>query len=214
MEIRITLSDLEIFAFSDELKKQIVENCSAVLQKKGEIALKQGDPVHRIPLYLSGESVLSRYSLEKDKNYVICRVKAGETCPTSLSSVLSNKPSPVTGTALIDSIKVIVPSHFVFDWQKKYPSWAKFLIKTLASGYACVLDNFHQSMTQSVEERITQFLSSATYNQSRTIKLTHEELAHEIGSSRVVVSRILKGLETTGILQLGRGVIMLNSSQN
>lgn len=212
MEIKITMLDLDSFSFSQELKNEIVKNCSAVLQKKGEIALKQGDPVHRIPLYLSGESVLTRYSYEKDKNYVVCRVKSGETCPTSLSSVLSGQLSPITGTALVDSIKIIVPSHFVLGWQKQYPSWSKFLIKSLASGYSCVLDNFHQSLTQSVEERITKFLSSASYNQSKPVKLTHQELAQEIGSSRVVVSRILKNLESTGILKLGRGRITLNSS--
>lgn len=211
MQIKISINDLSAFSFSEDLKCQIVDNCSAILQKKGEVALNQGDPVNRIPLYLSGESILSRYSIEKDRNYIVCRVKVGETCPTSVSAVLTGQTSPVTGIALVDSIKVIVPSHLVIEWQKSYSDWSKFLIKTLASGYSNVLDNFHQSLTQSVEERITQFLTSAKLNQSRSVYLTHEELAQEIGTSRVVVSRILKSLEKTGIIKLGRGKIVLNS---
>ncbi|MGA1646466.1 MAG: Crp/Fnr family transcriptional regulator [bacterium] len=107
----------------------------------------------------------------------------------------------------------MVPSHLVTKWQNEYPEWSRFLIKTLASGYSSVLDNFHQSLTQSVENRIAQFLTSAQLNQSRAVYLTHEELAQEIGTSRVVVSRILKNLEKTGIVKLGRGRITLNSLQ-
>lgn len=212
MEIKINEQDLHAFPFSDRLKSEIVKNCGVIQQLKGEIALAQGDPVHRIPLYLSGESILTRYSLEKDKNYIICRVKAGGTCPTSLSSVLSNQPSPITGVAVQDAIKVIVPSRFVFSWQSEFPSWSEFLLKTLASGYTSVLGNFHQAMTQTVEERITEFLSSGDYTHSNLIHMTHEELAHQIGTSRVVVSRVLKNLENTGIVSLSRGKITLHSA--
>lgn len=211
MDVRITKKDLHAFCFSDELKDVIVNTCSVVQQKRGEIAMHQGDNVTRIPLYLSGESILSHYSAEKDKTYTICHVSEGDTCPTSLSSILTNQPSPVTGIAVHNAIKVIVPAHDVLAWQNTHPTWSKFIIKSLAHGYTSILDKFHQTMLGTVEERIVEFLSNSDFNSSNSVKMTHKEVAEEVGSTRVVVSRVLKNLEKSGILVLKRGEIVLNT---
>ena len=211
MKITINKHDLSAFQFSNELKQKIVDTCEVIQQKKNEVALHQGDKVVRIPLYLSGESILTHYNVEKDKKYTICRVGRGETCPTSLSSILTNQVSPVTGVAVQDAIKVIVPIRYVLDWQSAYPTWSKFLIKTITLGYTSVLDKFHQNMSKTVEERIVEFFSQGEFNQVRAIRMTHQQLASEIGTSRVVVSRVLKNLERSGLIELHRGRILLRA---
>lgn len=212
MKITINKRDLSAFQFSDELKQKIVDTCEVVQQKKDEVALRQGERVVRIPLYLSGESILTHYNIERDKKYTICRVGRGETCPTSLSSILTNQCSPVTGIAVQDAIKVIVPTRHVLEWQSIYPTWSKFLIKTITLGYTSVLEKFHQNMSKTVEERILEFFSNGDFTEIRSIRMTHQELASEIGTSRVVVSRVLKNLERSGLIKLRRGKIMLKAA--
>ncbi len=211
MKISINKHDLSAFQFSNELKQTIVDTCEVIQQKKNEVALHQGEKVVRIPLYLSGETILTHYNLESDKKYTICRVGRGETCPTSLSSILTNHVSPVTGVAVQDAMKVIVPVRYVLDWQSIYPTWSKFLIKSITLGYTSVLDKFHQNMSKTVEERIVEFFLQGEFNQIRTIRMTHQQLASEIGTSRVVVSRVLKNLERSGLIELQRGRILLRA---
>jgi len=72
-------------------------------------------------------------------------------------------------------------------------------------------DKFHQNMSKTVEERIVEFFLQGEFNQIRTIRMTHQQLASEIGTSRVVVSRVLKNLERSGLIELQRGRILLRA---
>jgi len=67
-------------------------------------------------------------------------------------------------------------------------------------------------MSKTVEERILEFFSNGDFTEIRSIRMTHQELASEIGTSRVVVSRVLKNLERSGLIKLRRGKIMLKAA--
>ncbi len=203
-------SRLSIFPFEKGLIGHLSDNFNVVDQAVGEVALKQGDPVNRIPLYLIGESKLCRYSAAKDKQYVICHVKPGETCPTSLVAALTKQTSAVTGIAIKPVKKLLIPIYEVQYLQDHYDSWNRFVLKSMTKGYNQILSSFSGAMTKTVEQRIQDFLHlECNPAEGHKIKITHEELAEEIGSSRVVVTRTLKKLEDAGVVVLHRGKISL-----
>ena len=203
-------SRLSIFPFEKGLIGHLSDNFNVVDQAVGEVALKQGDPVNRIPLYMIGESKLCRYSAAKDKQYVICHVKPGETCPTSLVAALTKQSSAVTGIAIKPVKKLLIPIYEVQYLQDHYDSWNRFVLKSMTKGYNQILSSFSGAMTKTVEQRIQEFLHlECNPAEGHKIKITHEELAEEIGSSRVVVTRTLKKLEEAGVVSLHRGKITL-----
>lgn len=206
-EIRSRLAQ---FPFDKGLIGHLADNFNVVDQAVGEKALSQGDPVNRIPLYLVGESKLYRYNAEKDKQYVICHVKPGETCPTSLVSALTKQPSAVTGVAIKPVKKLLIPVYEVQYLQDHFESWNRFVLRSMTKGYNQILNSFSGAMTKTVEQRIQEYLKMSCHPKNgHIIRITHDELAQEIGSSRVVVTRTLKKLEETGALSLHRGKICL-----
>jgi len=208
-------SRLSLFPFDKGLIGHLSDNYSIVDQAVGEKALHQGDPVNRIPLYLVGESKLYRYSAEKDKQYVISHVKPGETCPTSLVAAVTKQPSAVTAISIKPVKKLLIPVYEVDYLHDHFESWNRFVLQSMTKGYNQILNSFSGAMTKTVEQRIQEFITISCHPKNgHMIKITHDELAQEIGSSRVVVTRTLKKLEQTGALSLHRGKIcMLIGSQ-
>ena len=61
-----------------------------------------------------------------------------------------------------------------------------------------------------MDDRLLDFLKKkAALTKSKTLNITHEQIANELGTVRVVVSRLLKQLELDGFVALGRNKISM-----
>jgi CRP/FNR family transcriptional regulator len=58
-----------------------------------------------------------------------------------------------------------------------------------------------------MDQRLTDTLIERSQSVGEIIKMTHEELATELGTAREVISRLLKELELNGLVRLQRGSI-------
>ena len=61
-----------------------------------------------------------------------------------------------------------------------------------------------------LDERLLNFIQrKCELTNNKILQVTHEQLANELGTVRVVVSRLLKQMEEQGLVELGRNKITL-----
>lgn len=110
-----------------------------------------------------------------------------------------------------ESELLLVPTDRVREWQIRFPKWNQFIIQTFLNRYTELLDTINDLSFKHIDERLYNYLIQYHHRQGdEKVRLTHEKLANELGTTRVVVSRILKDLEKKGQVQLLRGEIKLN----
>ncbi|MEX2364243.1 MAG: Crp/Fnr family transcriptional regulator, partial [Balneolaceae bacterium] len=105
---------------------------------------------------------------------------------------------------------LLIPTQSVRAWQKKFDSWNSFVINTFLDRYTELLKALEEISFKNIDARIHSYLKEyANRNITKSVKLTHQDIANELGTTRVVVSRILKNMESIGLVELRRGLIKL-----
>jgi CRP/FNR family transcriptional regulator len=93
---------------------------------------------------------------------------------------------------------------------KDFPEWLDYIFKLYHKRFEELLEVVDAIAFKKLDERILDFVKNkAKLTNSNVINLTHEQIANELGSARVVVSRLLKQLESEGVVELGRNKITL-----
>jgi CRP/FNR family transcriptional regulator len=109
-----------------------------------------------------------------------------------------------------DSEVLMVPLNMMEKWMGEFKSWYEFVVTTYRNRFEEVLTVLDQVAFRSMDERLEFYLKRhAENNQSKTIHLSHQEIANELNSSREVISRLLKKMEQRGLLLLNRNSIEL-----
>jgi len=175
---------------------------------KGDTIVKEGQYLDFLPIVIKGE--IRVFQQKEDREILLYYVREGQTCMMSLSAAYFNNTSTSYGVATDASEIFVFPTSMAREWQLKYPSWNEFLIKTFRSRYDELLGAFESVAFDSIDKRLITYLNNrAQKDNSKKIQISHQELAYELGTNRVVVSRILKGFEQQGKLKLFRGYIQV-----
>ena len=105
---------------------------------------------------------------------------------------------------------LLIPTTKVREWQIQYPKWNQFIINTFLGRYTELLNTINDLSFKHIDERVYNYLVQYRHRSGENrVKLTHQKLANELGTTRVVISRILKDLENQGQIKLMRGEIEL-----
>jgi CRP/FNR family transcriptional regulator len=130
----------------------------------------------------------------------------------SLSSAYFDYYSTANGVAMEASEILVLPAHLIAEWQIKYPSWNKYIINTYKKRYDELLHAFGSVVFKPINARLMEYLTEYSKRQkSDKIPISHQSLANELGTTRVVVSRILKQFENDKQVKLYRGYIQLKN---
>ena len=128
----------------------------------------------------------------------------------SLSSAYFDNTSAASGMAMEPTDLLILPAKLIAEWQLKYSSWNKFIIRTFRSRYDELLTSFGSVAFDLIPARVEEYLKKRSVSEgSNKIPVSHQALANELGTTRVVISRILKQFEQGGIIKQFRGYIEL-----
>ena len=126
----------------------------------------------------------------------------------SLSSCFFNHKSPSQAVAEERTEILCVPTKFIHVWQQKHIEWNEFVLKTFRSRYDELLESFKNVVFKNINSRLFDYLQKhSSKNSDALIPLTHLQLANELGTTRVVISRILKQFEIEKKVKLLRGGI-------
>ncbi|HZI25012.1 MAG TPA: Crp/Fnr family transcriptional regulator [Chryseolinea sp.] len=191
-----------------ELQQEILNHGKVMKANKGDILIKEGQYLNFLPIVIKG--LLRVYQEREDREILLYYVGPEQTCMMSLSSAYFDYNSAANGIAMETTEILVLPASVISEWQLKYPSWNKFIIRTFKSRYDELLAAFGDIAFKPIHIRVKEYIEDYVKSQnSKKIPLSHQNLANELGTTRVVVSRILKQLELAKKIKLFRGYIQV-----
>lgn len=193
-----------------KLKDEIQSECSIANLDKAQTIVKEGSYMQRIPLLLKGSIRVYRRDYELDREILLYYIEPGETCMMSLVACFGDAVSKVNAVTEKKSEMLMIPTSNVRSWQKDFDSWNSFVINTFLDRYSELLKVLEEITFKNIDQRIQNYLKNyADRNITKSVKRTHQDIANELGTTRVVVSRILKDMESMDLIELRRGLIKL-----
>lgn len=205
MKLSTSLQD----SFEPELIKEIEEKSKIVSIKAGETILDIGQTVRTMPIILSGSIKVTRTS-EEGHELLLYYVNPTESCAMTFTCCMQQYPSEIKVTAEEDVTMLALPVAVMDEWIVKYPTWKSFVMKTIRNRFNEMIKAIDQIAFQKLDERLVNYLKEKSkISGSSIINLSHEQIAAELATSRVVVSRLLKKLELDKKILLYRNQIKL-----
>lgn len=203
------LEQITEFKTSPELVQKLYENGISKEYEAGDILMSENSYIRSIPIVMKGSIKVIRTE-EDGREILLYYIKAGESCIMSFLGGMHNETSKVKAEIEEDAEILFLPMEKVSLFIKEYPQWLDYIFRLYHKRFEELLDIVNAIAFKKVDERLLKLLhKKSELNNSKTIQTTHEQLANELGTARVVVSRLLKQLEENGEVQLGRNKIIL-----
>ncbi len=182
---------------SAELTQEIAENGQVMEIPAGAEILREGQYVKVIPVVISG--LIKVFSSHEDKELLLYYIKPKESCIMSFAASLKNEPSSVFAITEEDSTVLVLPVEKVSKWIKQFPDINHLFFQQYNMRYVELLTTINHLLFNKLDVRVLNFLRErAELTNTNTLKISHRQIASELGTAREVISRIIKKLETEG----------------
>ncbi len=173
----------------------------------GVFVCHEGDNCGVLPLLLSGRARVHKVA-ESGREITLYRIEAGDSCVLTASCIMSNIPFPALAITETEVEALLVPAAAVRAWMGESPAWRNYIFQLVASRLADVIAVVEEVAFRRMDARVADLLLQRA-DAAGEAHITHQELAVDLGSSREVVSRILRDLENEGMIRRHRGAIVL-----
>ncbi len=176
---------------------------------KETVILKEDSYVKFIPLVVSG--LVKVYKEEENGNEVLLYyIKPGESCIMSIMAADKNMPINVKGVIEDDAEIILIPIDKLIHIKQNHPKWNAFVYELFNEKFDEVIEMIKILTFSNKQKRLEDYLTTkAKLNNSNTVFKSHQQIANELGSSREVISRLLKKLETEGFVSLAQKQIKI-----
>ncbi|MBL7920733.1 MAG: Crp/Fnr family transcriptional regulator [Bacteroidia bacterium] len=207
-ELKVKLGSI----FEKDLIDEIIAEGEIRSIKEGELIMDYGKPVRFMPIIISGTIRVMRKD-EEDREIILYYLSNNESCAMAYACCMEAKKSEVRAIAE-DNVEVIIIPHTKLDeWLVKYPSWKSYIFSSFTQRFNELLKSLESIAFHKLDERLIKYLKAkAKVTGKNSVQLSHNQIAEEMGTSRVVVSRLLKQLENDKKLILYRNEIKLLST--
>lgn len=201
-------------AYQGVFEKDLVDEIAAVASikefKEGDVLIEIGHYIKTMPLLIRGAIRIMREDSLDAGELLLYFIEKGDTCAMTLACCMGDKKSEIRAIAENDVLVAMIPVHKMEEWVGKYPSWRAFVFQSYTNRFNELLSAIDSIAFMHMDERLYNYLlEKSKINDSDTIYRTHQEIASEMNSSRVVISRLLKALENEGKIKLNRNYIQL-----
>lgn len=206
-------NDLLDQKFAQTLDKDLLAEISnkGILKsfKKDDIIIDINQTLKFIPLLLLGDIKILRED-NAGNELLIYFLEAGETCTMSLTCCLGTSKSKIRAVAEKDSTILLIPVQNMQKWFHNNESWRNFILQSYQIRFEEMLEAIDNLAFMKMDERLFKYLKNlAMVDSSKTISIKHLEIAEDLNTSRVVISRLLKKLENENKIKLGRNKITI-----
>jgi CRP/FNR family transcriptional regulator len=174
---------------------------------RGQIMTGDNQRCTGIPMVVKGRLRLFRIS-EKGREMTLYRVAEGELCILAAVCALGDAEYDFTIEAEKDSALAIIPPDTFKELLYRSDAFRTYVFNALAYRLILSIDTIEMLIFMSIEERLAEYLQRSA-NAAGEVKITHEQLAIELGSSREVITRQLQKMAEKGLILLKRGKIAL-----
>ena len=203
--IRLSLA-LPILQHADaQLLREFQQSAFLARIPKGHDVFLEGNQVDAIALLISG--VVRVYKIgETGREITLYRFGNGQSCILTANAILSQKTFPAIATVEKEAEAVMIPAATFREWVVRYDLWREFVFDLLSRRLSSVMEIVDEIAFRRMDTRVASFLLTRIRVQN-PIRITHQEIAAELGSSREVISRLLEDLNERGFIRSGRGEI-------
>jgi len=205
MELNKVYKDI----FELPLLEEIMEKGQYMTFKEGDVVMSSGQTVRFMPMLLSGSMKIMRTD-EEGNELLLYYVDAYEGCAMTFTCCMQRHPSEIKAVAEEDIELLAIPVDVMDQWMVQYKSWRNYVMRTMHDRFNELLKTIDQIAFQKLDERLVRYLKEKQrVTGSSLLNLSHGQIAADLASSRVVISRLLKKLEEDKRLLLYRNQIKL-----
>jgi len=203
------LNDIVEFKSSPLIRQKLSEIGFAKTFSEGDIILNDNSYIKAIPIVTNGSIRVMRTD-EDGREILLYYIKAGESCIMSFLGGLHQDTSKIKAIAEEETEVLFIPIDKISFLIKEFPEWLDYIFRLYHKRFEELLEVVNAVAFKKMDERLINFIKKkCEITQSKTLVVTHEQLANELGTARVVVSRLLKQMEENGYVKLGRNKITL-----
>lgn len=195
---------------SGQEKNSFLTQAQTIKLAKNQSVYFEGDCCQFLPLIISGNIRIYKLG-EEGREITLYHLEKGDSCVLTASSIMSQKDFPAFAITLTRVEAVTIPASSLRKWIRHNPIWQDYICGLLSRRLTNVIEIVEEVAFRRMDCRIASYLLKTSGNKSEAISKTHLEIARELGTSREVVSRILKIFEKEELLSLSRKAIALNN---
>lgn len=183
------------YLFEEELINEICQNGELKEFEADQILIDLGQLISHMPLIISG-SVKIMTEDKEGRELLLYYLELGDTCAITLNCCSQKARSTIRALTEADSEILFIPVEKMEEWMVKYSSWRNFVLESYNVRLNEMLSAIDNLAFHNMEERLYKYLrDKAMIGKSADISVTHLQIANDLNSSRVVVSRLMKKLE-------------------
>ena len=191
-------------AFAEEF----YANCQYVELPAGVSICDEGQQCAHLALVLGGVGRVYKLS-PAGREITLYRINAGESCVLTASCIMNQDSFPAMAVSETPIRGLVVSPNKVREWFCQEMAWQRFIFGLLSHRLSNIISVVEEVAFKRIDVRLAELFVRSLDNQHMTIQRTHAEMAADVGSSREVVSRILKDFAQRGLVQLKRGSIQV-----
>ena len=196
--------------FSNELIEILSLNGTVLKVYEGQHIISRGDVLRNLPVVLKGTAKIVRVDASGEE-HILFYLTEGDACISAFSICDDFKTSEVDFIAETESLVLMIPLKLMDVLSKNFKDWRKFVCQNYNKRMREFLQTFDGIIFKKMDERILDYIKEKSkVLGTQELNITHQEIATDLSTSRVVVSRLLKQLEKEGVLKLFRNRIEIN----
>ena len=172
--------------------------------KSGDKVIDVGQTIRMMPLLTEGVIKVMRNDNDGEE-LLLYFLEIGDACAMTFSCCLGGKQSDIKAVAETDITFLGIPVQKMDEWMTQYPTWRRFVLESYQARLTELLETIDSIAFLKMDERLLKYLKDkAMVNGNTIIKNTHQQIAQDLHTSRVVISRLLKKMESRGLIKLNR----------
>lgn len=159
--------------------------------------LREGQYVKVIPIVLRG--LVKVFTAFEDRELLLYYIQPKESCIMSFAACLANETSKVYASTEEDSILLLIPIDKLMVWTKTFPDFNRIFFQQYNLRYSELLTTIHHLLFTRLDSRLYDYLlKKVQLTGNNPLKISHRQIATELGTAREVITRVIKKLENEG----------------
>ena len=196
--------------FETRLINEIAKNGQYATFKKRDILVDMDSEMTHIPLIIKGLVKILRED-HHEEEILLYYLEEGDTCAISFVNCINQSKSMFRATVEEDVECIMFPVNKIEEWITKYKTWRVFLIDSYHTRLMEMTEAINSLAFLRLDNRLYKYLlKQVEIRNSKDLYITHQEIANDLHTSRVGISRLLKAFEHEGKIKLGRHKINIS----
>jgi CRP/FNR family transcriptional regulator len=192
-----------------KLLQAILDKGQVLNLESGKVLMEPGQFIKAVPLVIEGSVKIMRMD-DEGKELFLYYLDQGETCALSLTCCSAARPSEIKAVVEDKAVMIFLPIEIHEQFSNEFKQWKDFVSSTYQMRFQELLVALDAVAFKRMDQRLMQYIvTKMKQHKANELHTTHQEIANELGTSREVISRLLKQLEKKKWIELGRNVIYI-----